>query len=100
MIIRPADVAAVYEHTTSLSWDYYLKELLVSFGVDNSLPGKGLHEPGIYQNGHAKKSNGVTNELKYLVHWTESLYRSQFRPGPEFEELSDSILGIIDVSLH
>ena len=105
VIIRPQDVAAVYEHTTSLSWDYYLKELLLSFGVDKSVLGKTWRNPSTHQNGDAIQANGVKShgikpDHKSLVHWTEDLYRQQFPPGPRFDELSDKMVGLIEDSLR
>ena len=90
----------MYENSTSLSWDYYLKELLLSFGVNNSVLSENLRSPRTQQNGHTKKPNGVNVERKSLVTWTEDLYRQQFPPGPRYQKLSDSMLGLVDDALQ
>ena len=90
----------MYKDSTSLSWDYYLKELLLSFGVNNSVLSKSLRSPGTQQNGHTKKPNCVHVERKSLVSWTEDLYRQQFPPGPRYQKLSDSMLGFVDDALQ
>ena len=90
----------MYKSSTSLSWDYYLKELLLSFGVNNSLLSKSLRSPETHQNGHAKKPNGVHIERKSLVSWTEDLYRQQFPPGPRYQKLSNSMLSLVDDALQ
>ena len=90
----------MYMNSTSLSWDYYLKELLLSFGVDYSVLSKNLRSPGTQQNGYSKQSSGVNVERKSLVSWTEDLYRQQFPPGPRYQKLSDSMLGLVDDALQ
>ena len=90
----------MYKDSTSLSWDYYLKELLLSFGVNNSALSRNLRSHGTQQNGHTKKPNGVHVERKSLVSWTEDLYRQQFPPGPRYQKLSDSMLGLVDDALQ
>ena len=90
----------MYKSSTSLSWDYYLKELLLSFGVDNSVISKNLRSPKTHQNGHTKKPNGFHVERKSLVSWTEDLYRQQFPPGPRYQKLSNSMLSLVDDALQ
>ena len=105
VVLRPQDVAAIYERTTHLSWDYYLKELLLSFGVDKAVLVKNRRKASTYQNGGAEQTNGVKSDgvkpdHKSIVHWTEDLYRQQFPPGSRFDALSDNILGLIEESLR
>ena len=90
----------MYNNSTSLSWDYYLRELLLSFGVSKSALGKDLRNPGTHQNGHTKQPNGIKFEQKSLVNWTEDLYRQQFPPGPRYQKLSDVMLGLVDDALQ
>jgi hypothetical protein len=105
VVLRPQDVAAIYERTIILSWDYYLKELLLSFGVDKAVLVENRRRTSTHQNGGAEqtngvKSNGVKPDHKSIIYWTEDLYRQQFPPGPRFDALSDKIVGLIEESLR
>lgn len=88
--------ADVYNKISIFSWDEYLAELLVKFGVEPSALPRICEDP---RPGDARCASPSNPQSKSIVHLSEEFYRRQFLPGPALDGFSDKLLGLIQRSL-
>ena len=86
----------VYRNSSIFSWDEFVAELLLKFGVEPSAVPKICEDPRPGDTRYASPSNP---QSKSIVHLSEEFYRRQFLPGPGLETFSDKLLGHIQRSL-
>lgn len=96
IVTSPKHAAEVYNKISIFSWDEYLAELLVKFGVEPSALPKICEDP---KPGDARCASPSNPQSKSIVHLSEELYRRQFLPGPALDGFSDKLLGLIQGSL-
>ncbi len=88
--------ADVYNKTNLFSWDEYVAELLLKFGVQPSALPKICEDP---RPGDARYASPSNLQNKSIVHLSEDFYRRQFLPGPGLDGFSDKLLGLVQKSL-
>lgn len=100
VLTNPEDVAMVYRNNTTLSWDKMLNDLLVAFGVRNSVI------PKLWQKMFTAKRDEHGNNIRGTaptispIHSTLDLYKRQLLPGDNLEAFSEKLLGCISESLR
>ena len=75
----PADATTFYNNTTTLSWDWFLNEVLVGFGVKPARLNK-LWTPSTIP-------TPINPACKNLINLTEDLYKKHLLPGQNFDTL-------------
>lgn len=88
--------AEVYNKTSNFSWDEFVAELLLKFGVEPSTLPKICEDP---RPGDARYESPSNPQNKSIVHLSEEFYRRQFLPGPGLDGFSDKLLGLVQRSL-
>ena len=83
-----ADATAFYNNTTTLSWDWFLNEVLVGFGVHPKRLDK-LWLP-------SESPTQVNPACKNLINLTEDLYKKHLLPGSNFEALIGRLKSNLD----
>lgn len=88
--------ADIYKKIRNFSWDEFVVELLLKFGVEPSALPKMCEDP---RPGDARYASPSNPQSKSVVHLSEEIYRRQFLPGPALDGFSDKLLGLIQGSL-
>jgi hypothetical protein len=99
ILTSPEDVTAAYRNTTTLSWDYYMGQLMSSFGLDHAALEKVWHEPKPGDSSYYQP-NEINPTHKSHVHFTEEMYQRQLLPGPQLSDLSQKVIHHISRSLY
>lgn len=95
IITSSQDVQAVYKNSLSLTFDDYIRDMMLSFDMTPLAVDK------MWQNPTAKSTLISPNPLnKCLVQLGEDFYRQQLYPGPKLEILQRTLMGNIDQSLR
>ncbi|KAL9613036.1 MAG: hypothetical protein Q9167_002382 [Letrouitia subvulpina] len=90
------DVAAAYRQTIALTFDGFLRDLMVQFGLSKSAVQKMWDVPS-----HHSTPKRAANPLyKPLAHVAEDLYKQQLLPGDHLESLSTKFVYFINQELH
>ena len=97
IITSPQDVNSLYRNTASLTFDEYVKDMMLSLGVSESGVDS-LWRPSQPSEG-AIDGEETSHSNKPLIHSAEDFYRSQLYPGQRFDDLQKSFLGEIADSL-
>lgn len=92
------DVAAAYRNVTTLSWEAYLTDLLIAFGLDSSALIKVWRKPAVKALGSNERS--VNPLHKSLILLTEDLYKQQLLPGARLDVLGARFISLIDEDLR
>ena len=80
IITSPDDAGEFYNNVSTLSWDGFLNETLMGFGVSNARLDVLWKKPSI--------SSAVNPSRKCLIHLTQDLYKQHLLPGPTFSTLT------------
>jgi hypothetical protein len=88
-VFDPSHVMATFRNTTTLSWDRFLDELMVLFGVDRLVVNGPLHLHNPDLEYLYNRINSRSVKKMTLRHFTEVLYMRQLAPD-KAEELSES----------
>lgn len=91
------DVSTVFKNTEQLTFDDYIKDLMLQFGTTPEAVDKMWQAP---TNNNLNSTNLQPNpRLKSFVHLSDSLYRQQLHPGEKLNTLQNIFLGNIYKSL-
>lgn len=91
------DVSTVFKNTEQLTFDDYIKDLMLQFGTTPEVVDKMWQAP---TNNNLNSTNLQPNpRLKSFVHLSDSLYRQQLHPGEKLNTLQNIFLGNIYKSL-
>lgn len=88
--------ADIYNKISIFSWDEFVSELLLKFGVEPSALPKICEDP---RPGDARYASPSNPQSKSIVHLSEEFYRKQFLPGPGLDDFSDKLLRLVQKSL-
>lgn len=92
------DVAAAYRNVTTLSWEAYLNDLLIAFGLDSSALVKVWRKPNMTP--FVSKEDLINPQQKSLILLTEDLYKQQLLPGAKLDVLAARFISLIDQDLR
>jgi hypothetical protein len=79
IITSPSDATEFYSNISTLSWDGFLNETLMGFGVDATRLDVLWKKP--------LATSAVNPAGKCLIHLTQDLYKQHLLPGPTFSTL-------------
>lgn len=96
MVTSAKHTAEIYNKVQVFSWDDFVAELLLKFGVEPSALPKICEDP---RPGDARYASPSNPQNKSIVHLSEELYRRQFLPGPDLDNFSYKLLGLVQRSL-
>ncbi|KAL8726423.1 MAG: hypothetical protein Q9181_006052 [Wetmoreana brouardii] len=92
IITSPQDVSAIYKNTTTLTFDEFVRDMMLSFGVS---------EEGVRRMWESPRTVGNVGSLhKVLAHAGEDYYRQQFHPGDCLDDLWVNIQDRFSASLE
>ena len=86
VVTSPHDVSAIYKNVTTLTFDEFVRDMMVSLGTSPDGMTKAWRKPD--------------GQRKVLVHIAEDVYRKQFLPGDRLVDLWISIQQNISASLQ
>ena len=93
VITSPEDATAAYKGTSRLTFDGFIKDMMMTFGASKHGIGQMWSIPYLST---PKATRSKTNPLrKPLAHLGEDLYRHQLLPGKGLEPLQETLLGRI-----
>ncbi|KAM5442403.1 hypothetical protein MferCBS31731_002281 [Microsporum ferrugineum] len=95
IVVNPNDVAQVYKNNTSLSFDVFVQDLMLSCGTDTRTVEKMSEEPPRYIPG--RNDSSLNPSGKSLVRLAVDFHHIQLLPGPNSQAgpLIDVLLGHI-----
>ncbi|KAL8980434.1 MAG: hypothetical protein Q9205_004475 [Flavoplaca limonia] len=83
IVTSPQDVSAIYKNTTTLTFDEFVRDMMLSFGAS---------EEGVRKMWESPRTGGNVGSLhKVLAHAGEDYYRQQFHPGDRLNDLWTNI---------
>ncbi|KAL9032977.1 MAG: hypothetical protein Q9180_006194 [Flavoplaca navasiana] len=83
IVTSPQDVSAIYKNTTTLTFDEFVRDMMLSFGAS---------EEGVRKMWKSPRTGGTVGSLhKVLAHAGEDYYRQQFHPGERLNDLWTNI---------
>ncbi len=98
VLTSPEDVTAVFKNDETLTFDGFVRDIMVNFGASSSAIDKMCLLPGKDGLGYVAT---VPNPFqKCLAHLARDFHRQQLHPGDHQRELSNKFLHYIDQSLH
>ncbi|KAK8131988.1 cytochrome P450 oxidoreductase [Apiospora kogelbergensis] len=97
VLTSPSDVSAAYKNTDALTFDVFVRDVMVSFGASQSAVDKmWLLPESSESNSPAQVPNPKGLSLAKLVH---DMHKKQLHPGAEMDILSDRFITLISKSL-
>lgn len=105
ILTSPQDVAAVYKNTECLSYDVFVKDLFLTFGIPSEVVHKMYQTPGEFlRSGGEKKQTTMfqsENPLHLgLCHLQSDFYKQQLHPGEKLDFLAVKFMRYIDSHLQ
>lgn len=105
ILTSPRDVAAAYKNTESLSYDIFVKNLFLTFGISSKAVHKMYQPPSeLVQNSDEKKQMTMfqsENPLrKGLCHLQSDFYKQQLHPGEKLDFLGVKFMHYINCHLQ
>ncbi|KAI4218530.1 MAG: hypothetical protein L6R36_008905 [Xanthoria steineri] len=92
IVTSPQDVSAIYRNTTTLTFDEFVRDMMLSFGAS---------EEGVRKMWESRRTGGNVGSLhKVLAHAGEDYYRQQFHPGDRLNDLWSNIQDRLSASLQ
>ncbi|KAL9037718.1 MAG: hypothetical protein Q9180_003565 [Flavoplaca navasiana] len=83
IVTSPQDVSAIYKNTTTLTFDEFVRDMMLSFGASKE---------GVRKMWESPRTGGNVSSLhKVLAHAGEDYYRQQFHPGDRLNDLWTNI---------
>ena len=83
VVTNPDHTATFYNNNVGLSWDQFLNEVLLGFGVERSRLDRLWSLPG--------RTSSVNPSGKCLINLTEDLYIQHLLPGESFRRLAEKL---------
>lgn len=97
-VTSPQDVSIIYRNTTTLGFDEFVRDTMLSLGASQDGVRK-MYESPRYGAGDTSGKENANRLHKILAHAAEDYYRQQLLPGDLLDQLWTNIEGRIFVAL-
>lgn len=94
----PSDISAIYKDSEYLSYDPFVKDVLLRMGVSSASIEKWIPDSGV--NSAWNRRDGSKPSIHDVSHVGPKLCRQQLLPGKEFDVLSTKLINDIEQSLQ